>query len=150
MFGLTPYRKNQGIANRDGGFRDFDRFFEDFFNDSFFPALYNGASQMKVDIKESEKEYVVEAELPGVNKEDINIDLEDNQLTVGVQRNEEVNNDKENYICRERRSSSFSRSFYVDNIKNENVNAKFENGVLTIVLPKKDTGFKSTRKIDIQ
>lgn len=150
MFGLTPYRKNQGIASTNGGFRDFDRFFEDFFNESFFPAFYNGASQMKVDIKENEKDYVVEAELPGVNKEDINIDLEDNQLTIGVQKNEEVNDEKENYICRERRSSSFSRSFYVDNVKNENVNAKFENGVLTIVLPKKDTGFKATKKIDIQ
>lgn len=150
MFGLTPYSRNQGIVNKNG-FNDFERIFEDFFSDTFnFPSYLNDARQMKVDIKEEEKEYVVEAELPGINKEDINIDLHDNQLTIMVQRDEQVKNDKENYICRERRTSSISRSFYLENVKNEEVSAKFDNGLLSIKLPKKETGSKYKRSIDIQ
>lgn len=150
MFGLTPYRRNQGIVNRNE-FNDFERFFEDIFSDTFnFPSYFNGSRQMKVDIKDEEKEYVVEAELPGVNKEDINIDLHDNQLTIMVQKDEQINNEKDSYICRERRTSSISRSFYLENVKNEEVNAKFENGLLSIKLPKKEIGSAYKRKIDIQ
>jgi len=150
MFGLTPYRRNQGIANRNN-LNDFERFFEDFFNDSFsFPAYFNDSRQMKVDIKEEDKEYIVEAELPGINKEDVNIDLQDNQLTIMVQRDEQINNEKENFICKERRTSSISRSFYIENVNKEDVNAKFENGLLSIRLPKRETGNTYKRRIDIQ
>jgi Molecular chaperone (small heat shock protein) len=150
MFGLTPYRRNNGINNRDG-FNDFERVFDDFFSDTFnLPAYFYDARQMKVDIKEEDKEYIVEAELPGVNKEDIKIDLRDNQLTIMVQRDEQVNSEKENYIHKERRTSSISRSFYIENVKNEDVNAKFENGLLSIKLPKREPGSMYRRQIDIQ
>jgi len=147
MFGLTPFRRNQSVG-RSRDFWDFDRFFEDFFNDSVFPAFYN-SRHMKVDIKENENEYVVEAELPGVKKEEISIDLHDDRLTIAVKRDEQVNEEQENYIRKERRSCSMCRSFYVENVKNENVSAKLENGLLTIVLPKKEPGKPNSRKIQI-
>lgn len=149
MFGLTPYRKNQSV----GRFNDswgFDRLFEDFFNDSVFPAFYNNSRHMKVDIRENENEYVVEAELPGVKKEEINIDLHDDRLTIAVQRDEQINVEQQNYIRKERRACSMCRSFYVENVKSENVSAKFENGLLTVILPKKEPGRPKGRKIEIE
>lgn len=93
---------------------------------------------------------MVEAELPGVQKEEINIDLRDDRLSIAVQRNEQVNEERENYIRRERKSASMCRSFYVENVKSEDVKAKFENGLLTIVLPKREPGKPSGRRVAIE
>lgn len=149
MFGLTPYnnRRNNIIGKRPHSVFDMENFFESFFNDGLFPSFYNGA--MKVDIKEREGEYVVEAELPGVKKEQINVELNDDRLTISVNNNEETKQEAANYIRRERKSSFVSRSFLVENIKNEEVTAKFENGVLSIVLPKDDKSIGKNKRIDI-
>lgn len=150
MFGLVPFnRRNNSALSRNRDFFDIDNIFESFFNDSFFQAFYQGNANMRVDIKENEKEYVVEAEMPGVNKEDINLELKDDRLTISVDKREEINEEKENYIRKERRQSSFCRSFYVDNIKNEGVTAKYDNGILTIVLPKKEPGKPDSKRIEI-
>jgi HSP20 family protein len=149
MFGLTPYRKNQDLGRSKNDLWDLDSMFENFFNDSLFPAFYNNSNHMKVDVKENETEYIVEAELPGVNKEDVNIELNDNNLTISVSKNEQVNEERENYIRKERHQSSMTRSFYVENVNNEKVDAKFNNGLLSIVLPKKEPGNPKNKKIDI-
>lgn len=149
MFGLTPYRKNQGISKQNNGYWDFDSLFEDFFNDTMFPAFYSNSRQMKVDIMEKENEYVVEAELPGINKDEVNIELNDNHLTISVQKNEQVDEEKDNYIRKERKQCGVSRSFYVENVDNDKVDAKYNNGILTINLPKKDPGTPKSRKIQI-
>jgi len=105
---------------------------------------------MKTDIRETEKEYIVEAELPGVDKKDIKIDLKDDVLTISVEQSKEINEEKENYIRRERQYGSYCRSFYVDNVDNEKVTAKYDNGVLFVTLPKaKETKDKKSR-IEIQ
>ena len=80
---------------------------------------------------------------------DISIDIHDNLLTISVKNDENIEEKKDNYIRRERRSSSMSRSFSVDNIENEKISAKHDNGVLTLVLPKKDQSKPSGRKVDI-
>ncbi len=153
MFGLTPYNKrNRGLINRPLDMLDFDNFnnfVQSFFDNDFFPSALGNTNQMKVDIKENEKEYILEAELPGVNKDDVNIELRDDRLTISVERNEQVVEEKENYIRKERRYGSQSRSFYVENVKAEDVAAKFENGVLSISLPKKEVKSSNSRKIDI-
>lgn len=142
MFGLTPYnRRNDGIQRRGREIRDiFDMpsLVNRFFNDSFFPSFYGFDNQIRVDIKEEDKAYKVEAELPGVDKDEISVELRDGRLTIGVERKEITNEERENYIRRERRLSSSSRTFYVDGVKEEDVKAKFENGILTIILPKAD------------
>lgn len=104
---------------------------------------------MKVDIKENDEEYVVDAELPGVNKNEINLEIHDDILTIAVNHNEEVKEERTNYIRKERRTNSISRSFQLENIKNEDITAKFENGILSIHLPKKEPGRVKTKKIDI-
>lgn len=149
MFGLTPYRRNNGSVKRNNDAFDLEHFFESFFNDPFFPTFYSGSGQMRVDIKEDENEYVVEAELPGVSREEITVDLKDDRLTIAVERNEQANVEKENYIRRERRYGSLSRTFSVPNIIREGVSAKFENGILSIVLPKKESVPLRSSKIQV-
>lgn len=151
MFGLTPYnRRNSGIASR-GDVWDVSRsLFEDFFNDPFFRGVIPAAAEIRADIRENEKEYVVDIEMPGVKKEDIKLDLRDDVLTVSIDRKEEVNEEKGNYIRRERRYGSLSRSFYVENIKAEDVKAKYADGILTVTLPKEADPKRKTYNIDIQ
>lgn len=145
MFGIVPFRNNK-IQER-GSLFDLENMFNDFFNDSFMGLASTNA--IKADIKENEKEFIIDAEIPGANKEDIKLDLKDDRLTISVQKTEEVKEEKENYIRRERRFGASSRSFYVENVKNEDVTAKYENGILTIVLPKSETK-KINSRIDIQ
>lgn len=146
---LVPYNKrNRGLTNRPQEFFNIDSLFDDFFSDSFVPAFFGGDSQIKVDIKEKDNEYLIEADLPGVKKEEINVDLDNNRLTISVVKNEEINEEKENYIRRERRSGSYCRSFNVENVIEEQISAKFENGVLSLVLPKKEP--KQGRKSSIE
>ncbi|HEX3028276.1 MAG TPA: Hsp20/alpha crystallin family protein [Clostridia bacterium] len=148
MFGLTPYnRKSNEIAGRNNVW-DLRNVFEDFFSDPFFPVM--SGNPIKADIRENEKEFIVDAEIPGVKKEDIKLDLRDDTLTISVERNEQVSEERENYIRRERRYGSVSRSFYVENVKNDAVTAKYDSGILTIVLPKDDKGGTNRHKIEIQ
>ena len=149
MFGLVPFnrRANNSIA-RD--IFDFGGFLEDFFNDSFIPSFFNASNAIRADIRETDKEYIIEAEIPGARKEDIKLDLRDDVLTISVERNEVINEERENYIRRERRYGTCSRSFYVDNIKHEDVKAKYNNGILTITLPKDENRKNSGHRIDIQ
>lgn len=145
MFGLVPF-KGRDVLRRDPW--NIDSFFEDFFNEPLFPVFRN-ERQMKVDIREDEKNYILEAELPGVDKEDISLEVEENTLTISVNHNEEVNEEHKNYIRKERYRSSMVRSFAVNNIIPDQTTAKFENGVLTITLPKKEEKFAHKRRIDI-
>jgi HSP20 family protein len=148
MFGITPYNRRNLDVQRAKNIFDVESLFDSFFNDSILSSLNGFGSQMKVDIKENEKDYVVEAEMPGVNKDDINIEMRDDRLTIAVQKNEDSEEERDNYIRKERRTSSMSRSFYVADVKPEEIKAKFENGVLSITLPKSEDQ-KKQHKIDI-
>lgn len=116
----------------------FDNAFDDLFNDSFFRT---NSGVMKTDIKEKDGSYLLDVELPGFKKEDISLNLENGYLT--IQANHNVDNSEKdeegNIIRRERSYGSCSRSFYVgDAITEEEIKAKYENGELKVLLPKKD------------
>ncbi len=145
MFGIVPFRSNK-VCER-GNPLDLDSIFTNFFNDSSLG--FSGLQSIKADVRETEKDFIVEAEIPGAKKEDIKLDLRDDRLTISVETSEEKNEEKNNYIRRERRYGSSSRSFYVQNVKHEDVTAKYENGVLTVVLPKSE-GKKTNNRIEIQ
>lgn len=150
MFGLTPYqRKGTGLGKPFNPF-DVNSVFENFFNDSVMPTLYYNSGQIKVDIKENEKNYTLEAELPGVKKEEIGVDINDNVLTISVEQKEEINEETDKYIRKERRYGATKRSFIVEDIDEANVSAKFENAILSLVLPKRIPDVKKPNKIDIQ
>ena len=112
--------------------------------DEFFgaPALRSGADRMmRTDIKEKDSGYELTIDMPGVSKDDIKAELDNGYLTVSADTdysNDEKGEDGK-YICRERYSGSYSRSFYVgEGVTQEDINAKFDNGTLKLFVPKKD------------
>ena len=150
MFGLVPFnRRANDIATRNDLF-DFESIFDNFFNDSFTPAFFTAAHPIKADIRETEKEYVMEADMPGVRKEDIKLELRDGVLTVGMEHNENTDEKRDNYIRKERRYGSYYRSFSLDGVNQEGVTAKYNDGVLTVNLPKSAEAKPKTHRIDIQ
>ncbi len=112
----------------------------------------NMSSLMKTDVIEKENGYELQAELPGFNKEDIKIDLKDDVLTISAAHTDNKDEKDENgkYIRRERRSSSYQRSFRVEGLKPEDIIAQYRNGVLTVDLPKKQVEQKKDEPIRIE
>ena len=150
MTGLIPFnRRNRGLALADTGFEDFYNMLDSFFSDSSLSDRNLLRDTFKIDIQETESEYRIEAELPGIKKEEINLDAEGDSLLIAVNREEEVNKDNENYIHRERRSSSMSRRIRLANAKLAETKAKLEEGILTVTVPKVEKE-NSSLKIDIE
>mgnify|MGYP005783927109 FL=1 len=116
---------------------DFD-LFDDIFKDPFFAN--NESKIMKTDIKEKKDKYIIDIDLPGYEKENIKINVEDGYLTVQAKTNTNKEDKEDGKIVRkERYVGSCSRSFYVGNsVKNEDVKASFRNGTLKIEVKKKE------------
>ncbi|MCC8050895.1 MAG: Hsp20/alpha crystallin family protein [Clostridiales bacterium] len=119
-----------------------DEFFDDFFNEPFYrTSVSRGQTDlMRTDVKESDSEYELTMNLPGIKKENVKAELKDGYLTIQASTN--TNNDQKDssgkYVRRERYAGSFSRSFYVgEDVKQEDIKAKFENGTLVLTVPKK-------------
>ena len=122
-------------------FDDFDR---DFFRGWDRPEhmLYgkNAPRMMKTDVKETDEGYEVDVDLPGFKKEEIRLELENGTLTISTQKTLENKEEKQGKVLRQERcSGSMSRSFYVgDYVTEEDIKAKYENGVLSLAIPKKE------------
>ena len=120
-----------------------ENLFDDFFNSAMFPKaeheLYgkHAKNLMNTDVREVENGYEIDMNLPGFKKDEVEIQLQDGCLTVsaakGLDKDEE--DKKGRYIRQERYAGSLSRSFYVGEVKKEDIHAKFEDGVLHIELP---------------
>ncbi len=137
MSRLVPFNR-WGLRRND--FEDFYNMLDDFFSDTWWPVRSLARDTFKLDIQENEREYCIEAELPGVTKEEINLQLKDDgRLTIAVEREENIQEDKKNYVHRERRYSSMQRSIYLRDAKTEGVKAKLQDGVLKITVPKQET-----------
>ena len=151
MAGLVPYnRRNRSLVDRGfGDFRDFYNMVDDFFNDSWPSRTSFARDTFKIDVQENDNEYLIEAELPGVDREEVNIDMNEGRMTISVQREENINEENKNYVHKERRFSSMSRSLYLDDAKSDGIKAKLENGVLNIKVPKESKPDSSV-KIDIE
>lgn len=108
-------------------------FLDDVFED-FLPE--NGKNNMKCDIYEKNDNYNIEMDLPGFNKEDISLDVEDDYLVVSAEKSESTNEDEKNYIKRERKYNKYQRSFHIGNINEDKISAKFNNGTLVVTFPK--------------
>lgn len=149
MFGLTPFNRNE-VAKRNGDdYLDLFNLMDDFFNDSFPSNRFLRNDTFKIDVKDQDNEYVVEAELPGFKKEEINVEVNDDHLSISALRKEEADDSKGRYIHRERKSTAVKRSLYLKDIHAEDIKAKFEDGLLTINLPKV-TSEPEGRTIDIE
>jgi len=146
MAGLVPFnRKNKNLTPT--GFEDF-YMIDDFFNDNWMQGRNLLRDTFKIDVRETDQEYVVEAELPGIKREEINLSIEDENLCISVNRNEEVKSDDNNYVHRERRVTSMSRRIHLINSNMEEIKAKLEDGVLVVTVPKQEKT-NNSRIIDI-
>ncbi|HYF30025.1 MAG TPA: Hsp20/alpha crystallin family protein [Chitinophagaceae bacterium] len=130
--------------------RTFNSIFDELFNE--FPVKFDSGLQTPaVNIHENENAYVMELNVPGRKKEDFQISLENGLLTVSFEKKEENNTENQKVIRREFSYQSFKRSFNLDkNIDTENIQAKYENGILALTLPKKEAAKPSKKEINIQ
>ncbi len=127
-----------------------ENLFDDFMNDFAFPAfpdidktLYgkHAKNLMKTDVKDTEAGYEVDIDLPGFKKDEIQMELSDGVLTVSAEKglDKEEENKEGKYVRRERYAGSMSRSFYVGkHITEEDIHPKYENGILSFVVPKEE------------
>lgn len=141
MFRLTPYEKN----NYDL-FDVFDNFDKDFFGRNY-PAM-----NCRTDIKDEGDKFVLEAEMPGFEKDDIKLDIDGDYLTISAEhKTEKDEKDKDGkYIRRERSYGSYKRSFDISNINQEEIGAEYKNGILELNLPKKSPDEPKTRRLEIK
>lgn len=126
--------------------------FDDFFDEGFFPKKERNL--MKTDIREKKDKYVVDIDLPGFEKENISLSLDNGYLNISAKTEKEDNNeDEERFVRQERFYGECSRSFYVgEDITEEDINAKFNNGILKIEIPKKEKQEKlpESKQIEIK
>ena len=121
----------------------FDRMFDDAFKNFWGGNELANFDAFKTDVIDQGDNYLLQAELPGFDKSDINIDLKDNLLTISASHKDEKNEENENkYIRRERYYSSYSRSFRVNNVEPGESDASYNNGVLEVKFPKKELAAK--------
>ena len=124
-----------------------DNIFDDFFGNDFARSLMDtekslygrhAKNLMKTDVKECKDHYEVSIDLPGFKKDEITVDLKDGYLTVAAAKglDKDEQNEDEKYIRRERYAGSCQRSFYVGDVRPEDIKGKFESGVLTVSVPK--------------
>ena len=130
----------------------FDRMFDDAFKNFWGSNELATFDALKTDVIDQGDSYLLQAELPGFDKSDINIDLKDNMLTISASHKEENNEeDKNKYIRRERYYSSYSRSFRVNDVEPGDIDASYNNGILEVKFPKKDVAAKEeVRKIEVK
>jgi len=140
MFDMVPFKK--GGSDLFSYFDDMEKGFLQNFGGTF-PAF-------KTDIVDKGDRFVLEAEMPGFTKQDIQIDLDGSTLTVKAEHNAKTEENKGNYIRRERRYGSYARSFDVSDIKTEEIKADYKNGLLVLELPKKEGLPSKSRRIELQ
>ena len=130
--------------------RNFD-LFDDFFDDNFFNKKEKNL--MKTDIKEKKDKYVIEMDLPGFEKENIKLELNNGYLTISGKQENKIDEEEEKFVHKERFYGECTRSFFVgDNIKEEDIDAEFKNGILKIDIPKKEEQkeLQETKQIEIK
>lgn len=150
MLNMVPYRSNRNVAPRG--------FFDDFTND-FFKPLLDGFGMirpdqaMKVDVKDEGDRYTLEADMPGVSKDNLKVEVANGTLTISADYDEkkEEKGEDDKYVYRERRCGSMRRSFNVEGIREEDITAEFKDGVLKLTLPKQEVkAIPEARAIEIQ
>jgi HSP20 family protein len=138
MAGLVPFNKKNKEISTNTGFEDFYNVLDDYFSNDWPFKRTLTHDTFKVDVEDNGNEYLIEAEVPGLDKKDINVELNDGKLMISITRDENSESKKKNFIHRERRYSSMSRSIYLEDAKPDGIKAKLENGLLKVVVPKEE------------
>lgn len=143
MFGLQPYDRDKGS--------DLFRYFDDFERRFFgaFPRM-NAVSCFRTDIRDEGTHFVLEAELPGFEKQEIQVDLKGDMLTIRAEHHAQQEETKSDFVHRERRCGMYARSFNLDGIETDAITGSYQNGVLMLHLPKKAEKKSETKRIELQ
>jgi HSP20 family protein len=131
-------------------FRPF--YMPDIFDDDFFPVLSNrNSSTPAVNVREEDKNYILDLAIPGVDKKDLKIEINEDVLTISSEMKNESEENRDGYSRKEFSYSSFSRSFNIpENVNREKIEASYKDGILSVALPKqKEERNKITKKIEI-
>lgn len=155
MFSMVPVRTNRHVAvrNNENYFNPFsDDFFRAFFGEDFANGMLSAERPLKVDIRDEGDRYLLEADMPGVSRENVHVDVNDGVMTISAEVNEsKESTDNGRYVYRERRYGRTSRAFNLDGIREEDITAEFKDGVLRLNLPKVEAQPKlAGRTIEIQ
>ncbi len=140
MFEMTPFTAKN----------DFMPSLFDQFEKQLFGNFMSDFAPMKTDIVDKGDHYLVQAELPGFDKDDIEMSVDHNRLTIKAEHQTESEDKKENYIRKERSFGSYCRSFDIENIKADEIAASYKDGVLNVTLPKDNASHDEVKKIEIQ
>lgn len=142
MFELMPFGYRRVSAYNP--FRDFEEMSRSFWDN-------DNVSAFRTDITEKDGKYVLEADLPGFKKEDISVDIDKDCLTITAEhKSEEKDENADSYIRRERYYGSYTRSFNVKGIDTEAITAAYNDGVLTLTMPKKEPEVPAARRLEIK
>ena len=144
MFELIPFDRHMRSASFDP-FRMLDEMDRHFFNNT------TAVSAFRTDVLDTGDAFKLECELPGFKKEDIKVDIDDDTLTIKAEHSEQNDeqNDAGEYVRRERYFGSYSRSFNVSEIDVDGITAAYENGILTLNMPKKAPVKPESRHLEI-
>ena len=148
MPGLIPFNVRSNFVPASKAFNEFHNMLDDFFGDNALASRNLLRDTFKIDIVETDTEYLIEAELPGIKKDELDLNVDDESLCISVNRSEEVSEDGKDYIHRERRVASMSRRVRLAGAKLADIKAKLDDGVLTITVPKEELA-TTPRKINI-
>ena len=134
MTALIPF--NRRLSALTTGFEDFYNMLDDFFADG--PGLRKNLDRgtFKIDVEDTPDAFKIQAELPGVKKDEIGLEFNDGVLTISVNKEESVEEEKKNYLHRERRLTSMSRKIHLTEAGADGIKAKLEDGVLRVTLIK--------------
>lgn len=142
MFELMPFGYRRVSAYNP--FRDYEEMSRSFWDN-------NNVSAFRTDITEKDGKYILEADLPGFKKEDISVDIDKDCLTITAEhKSEEKEENADSYIRRERYYGSYTRSFNVKGIDTEAITAAYNDGVLTLTMPKKEPEVPAARRLEIK
>ena len=130
--------------------------FDEFFNDSYLPGFFEpgtksgGSSSPAVNVEENDKEYRIEVAAPGLEKEDLNVSVNEGVLHIKAEKKVDNQESKDNYIRREFGFNSFSRAFTLpDEVEADKISAKHKNGVLTVNIPKAEVKVAPVKEVKI-
>ena len=156
MNALMNVSKNGNYRDSGLSHKGWSNWIDDLFNIDTFPSVLsthttNGVTLPKVNVRETKDNYFLDLAVPGLKKENFNINLENDTLTISAEHNTENESKDENYTRKEFSYSSFKRTFTLPELVDEaNIRAKYEDGVLTVQLPKREEAKQSpSRTIDI-
>ncbi len=150
MFELRPYSRRNGQMNVFNPFREMEELENAFFGNRNY--LDSSLAAFRTDIQDKGDHYLLEADLPGFNKEDIHIELDGDNMTIEAERHSkhEEKDSQGNYLRCERSYGKYQRSFDISGIEADGMKAEYVDGVLKLTMPKKSATVTSAKRLEIQ